>query len=77
MIELLGQFASGAQVDVEFLDHMNRQTDGSSLIHDRPLDGLANPPGGVGREAETTLGVELLDCTDQSEVALFDQIQQR
>ena len=77
MIEFLRQLAGGAQVDVEFLDHMDRQPDGPGLIHDRTLDGLANPPGSVGRVTETAFGVEFLHRSDQAEVALFDQVQQR
>ncbi|MNZ62097.1 hypothetical protein D3C78_802110 [compost metagenome] len=76
VIELLRQLTGGTQIDVEFLDHMNRQTDGARLVHDRPFDGLANPPGGVGGEAETALGIELLDRADQAEVALLDQVEQ-
>ncbi|MNP15642.1 hypothetical protein D3C76_1080090 [compost metagenome] len=56
---------------------MDRQANGAGLVHDRPLDGLANPPGRIGREPETTLRVELLDSTDQPQVALLDQVEQR
>ncbi len=76
VVEFLGQLASGAQVDVELLDHVDRQADGARLVHDRPLDGLADPPGRIGRKAEAALGVELLHRADKAEVALFDQIEQ-
>ncbi|MNH17647.1 hypothetical protein D3C79_773310 [compost metagenome] len=56
---------------------MDRQANGAGLVHDRPFDGLANPPGRIGREPETTLRVELLDRTDQPQVALLDQVEQR
>ncbi len=55
---------------------MNGQTDSAGLVHDGPLDGLADPPGGIGRETEAALGVKLLDRADKTEVALFDEIQQ-
>ncbi len=55
---------------------MDGQTNGTGLVHDGPLYGLADPPGGIGRETETALGVELLDGADKAEVALFDEIQQ-
>ena len=40
-------------------------------------DGLADPPGRVGRELEALGVVELLDRPDQAEVALLDQVEQR
>ncbi|MNH33077.1 hypothetical protein D3C79_935670 [compost metagenome] len=56
---------------------MDRQANGAGLVHDRPFDGLPDPPGGIGRETETTLRVEFLDRANQPQVALFDQVQQR
>jgi len=76
VVEFLGQFARRPQVDVEFLHDMNRQPDGPGLVHDGAFDGLANPPGGVGREAETALGVEFLDGPDKPQVAFLDQVEQ-
>ncbi len=55
---------------------MNGQTDGAGLVHDGPLDGLADPPGGIGGKTEAAFGVELLDRADKTEVTLFDEIQQ-
>ena len=75
MVELLGQLPRGTQVDVELLDHVDRQADGAGLVHDRPFDGLANPPGRIGRETETALRIELFYRADQTEVALFDQVE--
>ncbi len=40
-------------------------------------DGLANPPGRIGRELEAELPVELLDRADQSEISLLDQVEER
>ena len=76
VIELLGEFAGRAQVDIQFLDHVDRQPNGAGLVHDAALDGLANPPGGVGGKAKTPLGVEFFHGADQAQVALFNQIQQ-
>ena len=75
----IGRFkmAHGAQNDIDFLDDMHRQTDCPGLVHDAALDTLANPPGGVGRETKTTLGIEFLQRMNQAEIALFDQIEQR
>ena len=55
---------------------MNRQTDGAGLVHDGSFDGLANPPGSVGGETESTLGIELLNRPNQPQVAFLDQIKQ-
>lgn len=77
MVEFLCQLPCCPQVDVELFDHMNRQPDSPGLVHDCPFDGLTDPPGGIGREAETALRIELLHRPDQTEVALFDQVQQR
>ena len=77
MVKLLGQFTSCTQVYVELLDHMNRQTDGSRLVHDGAFDGLADPPGCIGRETEPPLRIEFFHGANQAEVALLDQIEQR
>jgi hypothetical protein len=53
------------------------QPDRAGLVHDRPLDALTDPPGGVRGEAESALWVEFLHRPDETEVALFDQVQQR
>ena len=56
---------------------VRRDADRRGLVRDRPLAGLADPPGGVGRELEPLAPVELLDGTVQSDHALLDEIQQR
>ncbi|MNQ52519.1 hypothetical protein D3C85_665390 [compost metagenome] len=77
MVELVGQLTRRPQVDVELLDHMDGQADGPGLIHDGPFDGLTDPPGRIGGEAEAPLRIELLHRPDQAEVTLFDQVEQR
>ncbi len=71
------EVAHGAQHEVDFLDHMHRQPDGARLVHDRALDGLADPPGRIGREAEAALGIEFFQRVDQAEIALLDQVEER
>ena len=66
----------GTKDEIDFLDHVHRKTNGARLIHDRTLDALPNPPGGIGRETEATLGVEFLDRVDQAEIALLDEVKQ-
>lgn len=77
MVQLLREFAGGSQVDIELFNDVDRQANGAGLVHDRPFNRLADPPGGVGRETEAAFGVELLDSPDQAQVALFNQVQQR
>src|SRR5574343_1891692 len=66
----------GAEHPLDFLDDMHRQPNGPRLVHDAAFDVLAYPPGRVGREAETTLRIELLQRMDQAEIALLDQVEQ-
>ncbi|EXI76456.1 MAG: hypothetical protein AW07_00404 [Candidatus Accumulibacter sp. SK-11] len=70
------EVANRTQDEVDLLDHMHRQADRPRLVHDRALDALANPPGGVSREAKTALGIELLDGVNQAEIPLLDHVQQ-
>ena len=55
---------------------MDRDADGAGLVGDGPGDGLADPPGGVGRELEALRVVELLDGPHEAEVALLDQVEE-
>ncbi len=55
--------------------HMNRHTDGTSLVRNRAGDGLANPPGGVGGKTKTTLVFIFLNGFHQAQIAFLDQIQ--
>src|SRR5690606_2421733 len=67
----------GAQVEIDFLDDVDGQSDGARLVHDGAFDGLAYPPGGVGGEAEAAFGIELFHRVDEAEVAFLDEVQQR
>ncbi|MEA2136713.1 MAG: polymerase primary sigma factor, partial [Solirubrobacteraceae bacterium] len=62
---------------VELLDHVDRDADGARLVRDRAGDGLADPPGGVGRELVPAPVVELLDRPDEAEAALLDEVEER
>jgi hypothetical protein len=57
--------------------YMHRQPDDPRLVGQRPDDGVADPPRGVGGEAQAPRGVELLHRADQPEVALLDEVRQR
>jgi len=53
------------------------EPDRAALVGERTGDRLADPPGGVGRELEAHLVVELLDRADQAEIALLNQVEKR
>jgi hypothetical protein len=50
---------------------------GAGLIGQRPGDGLADPPGGVGGKLVAQGAVEFLCRPNQAQVALLDQVHQR
>ncbi|CAI1138595.1 Uncharacterised protein [Serratia proteamaculans] len=77
MIQFMRKLARGAQIDIQFFNNVDRQADGTGLVHDRPFNRLPDPPGCVSRETETAFWVKLFHCPDQTEVTLFNQIQQR
>ena len=66
-----------AQHLVQLAHHVHRQAHRARLVHDRALDALADPPGGVGRKTEAALGLELVDGVHQAEIAFLDQVEQR
>ena len=74
--QLLHQLARGADQLVDGLDHVHRDADGARLIGDGAGDGLANPPGGVGRELVAAAVFELVHRLHQADVAFLDQVQE-
>ena len=61
---------------VDGLDHVHRDADGAGLIRDGARDGLADPPGGIGRELEAATEFELVHRLHQADVAFLDQVQE-
>ena len=59
------------------LVHVRGDANRGRLVRDRALAGLADPPGGVGRELEAAAPVELLDGAVQPDHAFLDEIAQR
>ncbi len=62
---------------VQLPDHVHRQPDGARLVHDRALDVLPDPPGGVSREAKAALRVELVERVHEAEVAFLHEVEER
>ena len=54
---------------------MHRHPDGPGLIGDGTGDGLPNPPGGICREFVSLCPVKFVHGTNQTRVALLNQIQ--
>ena len=75
-VHLLTQLSLHAEELVHDLDHVRRQANGARLVGKPARDALADPPGSVGRELETTPVIKLLDGAHQAEVALLDEIQE-
>src|SRR3712207_4506209 len=59
-LELGGELVVGAGHLPYLLAHVHGHPYGPPLVSHSPLDGLPDPPGGVGREAEALLGVEFV-----------------
>src|SRR5690606_40550010 len=76
VIQLFGQLTGRPQIDVQLLDHMDRQADRPSLVHNRPFDGLTNTPSRIGGESEAPLWIKLRYYSNQAKVSFFDQVQQ-
>ena len=75
--ELLRQRAIRAVQPLDHVHDVHGEADRAALVGDGARHGLADPPGGVGRELEALGVVELLDRADEAEVALLDEVEQR
>ncbi len=70
-------FAGDLEHLIHIIGDMHRQADGPTLVDQRPLDCLPDPPGGVGREAKSLLYLKLVDGLDQPHVPFLDQVEKR
>ena len=71
-----GDVALGFFDAVELFGDVHRQADRAALGGDGAGDSLADPPVGVGAEAEAAGGVVLLNAAFQAQGALLHQIKQ-
>ena len=69
-----GQLGRRRFEPLELFADFEGDADGASVLLDGALQRLADPPGGVGRELESALPVELLDRAQEAERALLDQV---
>ena len=73
-LQLMGQLPQGGIHLLVAFGHLHGKPDGPPVLLDSPLQRLADPPGGIRREAEAPLPVELVDGSHQPEGALLDQV---
>ncbi len=50
MIQLLGQFPGSPQVNIDFFNYVDRQTNSTGLVHQPTFYGLTDPPGGISSD---------------------------
>ncbi len=55
---------------------MDGHANGHILIHNRTIDRLANPPGGIGGKTKTAFRIELFHSANQPQVPFLYQIHQ-
>jgi len=73
-LELVGELPSGGIYLLVALGDLHGEANGAPVLLDGPLEGLTDPPGGVGGEPEAALPIELVDGTHQAEGALLDEV---
>ena len=74
--QLLDKLAAGADELVDGLDHVHRDADGPGLVRNGAGDGLANPPGCVGRELVAAAVFKLVHGLHEADVALLNQVEE-
>mmetsp|Transcript_10007 Transcript_10007/g.24984 ORF Transcript_10007/g.24984 Transcript_10007/m.24984 type:complete len:275 (-) Transcript_10007:559-1383(-) len=68
------QFSLGFSEGTKLVVNVHRQSNGASLIGNGTHDALLDPPGGIGRKAESSLGIEFFACPGEPQDALLGQI---
>src|SRR5579884_4200107 len=74
--QVLQQTTADADQAVNRLHHMHGDTNRARLVGDGARNGLTNPPRRIRAELVTLRVVEFLDCANQADIALLDQVQQ-
>ena len=73
----LEQLSGNSDQLVDSFYHMDRDTDSTGLVGNRPCDGLSDPPCSICRELISFGVVEFLYRLDKSEVTFLDKIEER
>lgn len=74
--ELFGHLEGDAADFGDFVHEVDGEADGFALVGEGALDGLFDPPGGVGAEFAAFAGVEALDGFDEADVAFGDEVEE-
>src|SRR5262249_55507991 len=74
---LVDEGAVDARDAIERLDHVHRDADRARMVGDGPRDGLADPPGGIGRKLEPAPILEAIDRLHEADIAFLDEVEQR
>ena len=61
---------------VDRFNHVHRNANSAGLVGNRSRDRLADPPGCIGRKLEALQVVELLDGSNQADIAFLDEVEQ-
>src|SRR5580704_1620425 len=62
---------------VDRLDHMDRDSNGASLVRNRPANGLSDPPSRVRGELVPTAIFKSVDGPHQANIAFLYQIEKQ
>ena len=74
--ELLSESSIRMVKLIDRLDHMDGDTDRTSLICDSTCHTLTDPPRRIGREFESSIWIELVYSTKESYISLLDEIEE-
>lgn len=72
--KFLRQSTIGMVEFIDRLDHMYWYADRTSLVSDSTSDSLTDPPCRICRELESSIRIELIDCTEKSDVSLLHEV---
>jgi len=73
--QFLDKKLAGADLFVDGLDHVNRDTDGASLVSDGAGDGLANPPSRVSGKLVAAAPLEFVGAFHEADVAFLNEVE--
>ena len=74
MAQGAGELGLGQLEALDLLPDLERDPDGAPVLLHRVVEGLTDPPGGVRREAEAALPVELVHGAHEAERAFLHEI---